>query len=43
MTNEKRVAELKQIYRLRQLQGIIPMNMTFEQYITFLKELYNIS
>ncbi len=35
--------QLKRIYRLRQLQGIIPFTMTFEEYVLFMKELWGIA
>lgn len=34
------LAELKRIYYLRQLQGIIPFSMSFEAYIALLKGIY---
>lgn len=34
------LTELKRIYHLRQLQGIIPFSMTFEEYIALLKGIY---
>ena len=37
------LGELKQLYRLRQLQGVIPMDWTFEQYVDFIRDLYRIS
>lgn len=39
---EESLRQLKQIYRLRQLQGVIPFTVTFEEYIVFLKELYGL-
>lgn len=39
---EEALIQLKKIYRLRQLQGIIPFNMSFEEYIKILKDLYGV-
>ena len=39
---EEKIRQLKRIYRLEQLQGIIPFNMTFEEYIELMKELYGV-
>ena len=38
--NKEALIQLKRVYRLRQLQGIIPFNMSFEEYIKIMKELY---
>ncbi len=45
LTAEQRKArtELMQIFRLRQLQGTIPMSWTFENYLTFMKQLYGVA
>lgn len=40
--NEEALIQLKRVYRLRQLQGIIPFNMSFEEYIKIMKELYGV-
>lgn len=41
--NEEYLIQLKRIYRLRQLYGIIPFNMSFEEYIEIMKELYGVT
>lgn len=41
MKQEERLDALRSIYRLRQLQGIIPFSMSFEEYIKLMSELYN--
>lgn len=40
---EEKINQLKRIYRYYQLLGIIPFEMTFEQYIIFMKELYGVN
>jgi hypothetical protein len=37
---EEKMKQLKQIYRYYQLISLIPFEMTFEQFIVFMKELY---
>ena len=40
MKPEEALEKLKQLYRLRQLQGVIPFSMSFEEYVELLKDLY---
>ena len=37
---EEKIRQLKRIYRYHQLIGLIPFEMTFKQYIAFMKDLY---
>ena len=34
--------QLMRFFRLRQLQGLIPMEWTFEQYVACMKQLYGV-
>lgn len=42
LTYEEKINQLKRIYRLRQLQEIVPWDMTFEEYFILVKELYTL-